>query len=153
MEEEAQGENHAVLDTTGVLSPTAFRHFWASAANGIIRLGRGNVVGFNVLLQWQDPNEVLDLHWAAVATGWGSEGDWVLCLPELCSGYHDAMDTTGTDGSDGGFEGITYEGPEWAGSRGLCADRANCDGTGADDFSGSGCVVGYASITFWSQLP
>ena len=37
--EEAQGTNHAVTDTTGILSPTTFRHFWASAANGILRLG------------------------------------------------------------------------------------------------------------------
>jgi hypothetical protein len=84
--EEAQGENHAVTDTTGLISPTDFRHFWASCANGIIRLGRGNAVGFNVVMQWQDPDAVLDINWAAVATGWGSEGDWILCLPEVCAG-------------------------------------------------------------------
>ena len=132
--EEAQGENHAVTDTTGIISPTDFRHFWASAANGIIRLGRGNVIGFNVLLQWQDPNAILDLHYAAVATGWGSEGDWVVCLPETCAGFHDAMEATSiTDGSDGGFVGVTFEGPEYAAGRGYT------QGNG-DDFSGAGVV-------------
>ena len=90
--EAAQGENHATLDTTGIIDENDSRQFWASAANGVIRLGRGNVVGFNVLLQWQDPDAVLDLHWAAVATGWGSDGDWTVCIPESCSGWHDAME-------------------------------------------------------------
>ena len=92
--EAAQGDNHATTDTTGILSPDDSRQFWASAANGIIRLGRGNVVGFSVLLQWQDPDAVLDLHWAAVATGWGSEGDWTVCIPEHCSGWHDGFEAT-----------------------------------------------------------
>lgn len=64
----------------------------ASAANGLIRLGRGNVVGFSVLLQWHDPDAILDIHWAAVATGWGSDGDWIVCLPENCAGWHDGFE-------------------------------------------------------------
>ena len=88
--EAAQGENHAVTDTTNIIDENDSRQFWASAANGVIRLGRGNVVGFNVLLQWQDPDAVLDLHWAAVATGWGSDGDWIVCIPERCGGKIDS---------------------------------------------------------------
>ena len=90
--EAAQGENHGVVDTTGYLNPNDFRQFWASAANGLIRLGAGNIVGFNVITQWQDPNEILDVRRAAVATGWGNEGDWVVCIPEQCSGFFDATD-------------------------------------------------------------
>jgi hypothetical protein len=47
------------------------------------------------LLQWQDPNAVLDIKWAAVTTGWGSEGDWVVCLPESCTGWHDGFEAKG----------------------------------------------------------
>ena len=89
------------------------------------------MLGFNVLLQWQDPDAILDLHYAAVATGWGSEGDWIVCLPESCMGYHDAMEATGTDGTDGSFAGIAFEGPE------VFGDHWG-DGTGAEDFSGAG---------------
>jgi hypothetical protein len=61
----------------------------ASAANGLIRVGTGNVVGQKTLMFWQDPQERrVDL--AAVATGWGSEGDWVVCIPEQCTGKLDA---------------------------------------------------------------
>ena len=127
------GENHAVTDTTDFISPTTYRHFWASAANGIIRLGRGNVVGLNVLLQWQDPNAILDLRWVAVSTGWGSPGDWVVCLPEACAGWHDALEAHGTDGSDGGFAGITFEGPEYSSNHGYTDEEG-------DSFTGGGVV-------------
>ena len=92
--EAAQGDNHAVTDTTGYIDPDDFRQFWASAANGLIRLGAGNIIGFNVIASWQDPNEVLNARLAAVATGWGNEGDWVVCLPEQCSGVFDAAVAT-----------------------------------------------------------
>ena len=92
--EAAQGENHAVTDTTGYLNPNDFRQFWASAANGLLRIGAGNIVGFNVFMQWQDPNDFLDVTKAAVATGWGNEGDWVVCIPEQCSGWFDATVAT-----------------------------------------------------------
>ena len=45
-----------------------------------------------MLLQWQDPDAVLDINWAAVATGWGSDGDWIVCLPENCAGWHDGFE-------------------------------------------------------------
>eukprot|EP01052_Picozoa_sp_SAG31_P009327 SAG31_NODE_487_length_14980_cov_9.526376_20_plen_132_part_00 len=78
--EAAQGENHAVTSTTGYLDENDFRQFWASAANGFLQLGTGNIVGFHTFMSWVDPNAILDVNWAAVATGWGSEGDWVLAL-------------------------------------------------------------------------
>lgn len=45
-------------------------------------------------MQWQDPNEALDVNFAAVATGWGSTGDWVVCIPERCTGFFDAVTAT-----------------------------------------------------------
>ena len=89
--EEAQGDNHATMDTTGYLDKDDYRQFWASAANGLVRLGAGNDVGSHTFLTFQDPNDVLDVNWAAVATGWGSEGDWIVCIPEKCTGTHDAV--------------------------------------------------------------
>ena len=89
--DEAQGEARVSVDTTGYLDGTDYRQFWASAANGLIRLGAGNDVGTHVFLSYQDPNDQIDVNWAAVATGWGSEGDWVVCIPERCTGTHDAV--------------------------------------------------------------
>ena len=88
--EAAQGENKASLDTTGYINDVDYRQFWASAANGLIRLGSGNVVGKNTFLLWQDPDAVLDIQWAGVATGWGSDGDWIVCIPERCGGKIDS---------------------------------------------------------------
>ena len=57
-------------------------------------LGLFDIIGFNVFMQWQDPNDFLDVTKAAVATGWGNEGDWVVCIPEQCSGWFDATVAT-----------------------------------------------------------
>ena len=48
--DEAQGEAKVATDTTGYLSADDFRQFWASAANGLIRVGAGNDVGTHVRL-------------------------------------------------------------------------------------------------------
>ena len=69
-----------------------YRQFWASAANGLVRVGTGNIVGFHTFLTWQDPDVVLAVKYAAVSTGWGADGDWVVCIPERCSGFFDAVD-------------------------------------------------------------
>ena len=79
--ESAQGTNVAVADTTGFLSPSEDRPFWASALNGLVRLGTGSVVGHNVILEWQDPDPI-NPQYAAVSTGWGSTGTWHICVVE-----------------------------------------------------------------------
>jgi hypothetical protein len=89
--ESAQGDNQVQLDTTGYLSADEFRQFWASAANGLIRLGTGSIVGSHTFLTFMDTNDFVNPNWAGVATGWGSEGDWVVCIPERCTGIHDAV--------------------------------------------------------------
>lgn len=70
----------------GDCSDTDFKSYWASAANGLVRIGHGNLVGRNVFLEWQDPDETLRITHAAVTTGYDFEGDWVLCVPEICAG-------------------------------------------------------------------
>ena len=59
-------------------------------ANGLVRVGTGNIVGFHTFLTWQDPDVVLAFKCAAVSTGLGADGDWVVCIPERCSGVFDA---------------------------------------------------------------
>ena len=61
-------------------------------ANGLVRVGTGNIVGFHTFLTWQDPDVVLAFKCAAVSTGWGADGDWVVCTPEQCSGVFDAVE-------------------------------------------------------------
>lgn len=62
---------------------------------------------------WQDPHE-RDVDLAAVATGWGSEGDWVVCIPERCAGKLDATTATlhgaaiGTTSARAGHTGGGY---------------------------------------------
>ena len=40
----------------------------------------------------QDPDAILNIARVAVATGWGSDGDWIVCLPETCAGWHDGFE-------------------------------------------------------------
>lgn len=105
--EASQGENHAVVDTTGFLSPDEPREFWASAwrgsrfqslrkfahcscitdatsvfsvpAGGEIKLGTGTDVGRNIIMSWTDPDPI-DPQYVAISTGFGSEGLWDICI-------------------------------------------------------------------------
>ena len=77
----AQGTTEATADTTGFLSATEDRNFWASALNGLVRVGTGPVVGHNLIMEWQDP-EPINPEYAAVSTGWGAEGKWHICVVE-----------------------------------------------------------------------
>jgi hypothetical protein len=170
--EAAQGENHAVTDTTGYLNPNDFRQFWASAANGLLRIGAGNIVGFNVFMQWQDPNDFLDVTKAAVATGWGNEGDWVVCIPEQCSGWFDATVATlsAEPGSTSTGPVLCTEENGGAGAGGGfgTVDAGGCDGRQGSHNGGyvdyqaaqgdrvtfdlSGCDAGAAALHFKYQL-
>ena len=160
--EAAQGENHAVTDTTGYLNPNDFRQFWASAANGLIRLGADNIPGFNVFMQWQDPNEILDVQLAAVATGWGNEGDWVVCLPEQCSGFFDATEAVLASSTGGTGPVVCVPGNvHGTVDAGGCDGREGAHGNGYLDFQSgmgdratftlSGCAAGAASINLKYQ--
>lgn len=108
-------------------------------------------------MQWQDPNEILDIRLAAVATGWGNEGDWVVCLPEQCSGFFDA-----TDAVLQGPVACTRDHNNFG-----VADEGGCDGRegargnsyvdfqhGTGDratFHLSGCAAGAASVSLRYQ--
>jgi hypothetical protein len=79
--ESSQGTNYAVTDTTDILSPSEARPFWASALNGKIQLGTGHTVGDNVVMSWQDPDPI-GVSFVSMTTGYGSEGDWHMCMLE-----------------------------------------------------------------------
>ena len=78
--ETSQGTNFGTVRTQDILSPIEFRDFWASAAGGVIRIGQGTHIGAHLLTEWVDNSEVLDVRYVAVSTGWGSQGQWSLCV-------------------------------------------------------------------------
>eukprot|EP01050_Picozoa_sp_SAG11_P026903 SAG11_NODE_6613_length_1279_cov_1.140678_1_plen_395_part_01 len=67
-----------------------------------------------------------------VATGWGSDGNWVVCLPETCSGWHDGFEARLTGH-------VTLDTPDSA--SGLAHDGDGFTGEGVINFVGddTGC--------------
>jgi len=61
--------------TPNILNPNEDRPFWADAKNGLIRFGRGNIIGNDIILNWQD-NQPLDPSYVGFMTRWGSSGIW-----------------------------------------------------------------------------
>lgn len=57
------------------ISCTEYKSFWISWANNIIKVGKGNVVGMETFLTWNDQNPH-PVNYVAFATGWGSTGKW-----------------------------------------------------------------------------
>jgi len=77
--ESNQGANQVSAPTSQIVSGNEDREFWASADNGLVQFGRGNIVGQEVVLSWQDPNPH-EVVYVGVMTGWGAEGDWNVCM-------------------------------------------------------------------------
>lgn len=63
--------------TKGLLSSGSYTHLWADAKGGVVRFGRGDVVGQDVILQWNDPHP-LNVTSVGMMTGWGSSGKWIF---------------------------------------------------------------------------
>ena len=72
-----QGPAMVEANTQGLLRAGSYTQLWADAKDGLVRLGRGNVVGKDVILEWQDP-QPLDVESVGLMTGWGSRGKWRL---------------------------------------------------------------------------
>ena len=70
-----QGPHMATARTQGLLRAGTYTQLWADAKDGLVRLGRGNVVGKDVILEWQDPHP-LDVESMGLMTGWGARGKW-----------------------------------------------------------------------------
>ena len=71
----SQGSNKDLKATPNILKSNEDRPFWADAKNGLIRLGKGKVIGSNIVIKWQD-NQPLDPSYVGFMTGWGSTGVW-----------------------------------------------------------------------------
>ena len=61
--------------TPEIVDANEYRPFWAQVLNGLVRFGTGNIIGQNVVLQWQDSNPMIPDS-IGFMTGWGSTGDW-----------------------------------------------------------------------------
>ena len=69
-------ENNEVKNPTpSILNSNEDRPFWADAKDGLIRFGRGNIIGNDIVLSWQD-NQPHDTSYVGFMTGWGSSGTW-----------------------------------------------------------------------------
>ena len=61
--------------TQSILNPNEDRPFWADAKNGFVRLGKGKIIGSDIVIKWQD-NQPLDPGYVGFMTGFGSTGVW-----------------------------------------------------------------------------
>ena len=64
-----------LTDTLDILNPNEDRPFWVDAKNGLVRLGKGNTLGNDIIVQWQDPSP-LDPIYIGFMTQSGSTGIW-----------------------------------------------------------------------------
>ena len=71
-----QGPSKASANTKGLLCRGRYTQLWADARGGLVRLGRGDVVGKHVIVEWQDPAP-LDVESLGLMTGWGASGKWL----------------------------------------------------------------------------
>ena len=71
----SQGSTKDLKSTKDILKSTEDRPFWADAKDGFVRLGTGNIIGSNIVLEWKD-NLPLDVNYVGFMTGWGSTGVW-----------------------------------------------------------------------------
>ena len=76
--ESNQGRNQVVVATPGLLDGGEARPFWATANDGLVVVGRGNVIGQDEFMRWQDP-VAHDPVYVGVMDGWGATGDWSMC--------------------------------------------------------------------------
>ena len=64
-----------LTDTLDILNPNEDRPFWVDAKDGLVRLGKGNTIGNDIIVQWQDPSP-LDPIYIGFMTQSGSTGIW-----------------------------------------------------------------------------
>ena len=71
----SQGLIKDLKDTQNILKSNEDRPFWADAKDGLVRLGKGKVIGSDIVMIWQD-NQQLDPSYVGFMTGFGSTGIW-----------------------------------------------------------------------------
>ena len=73
----SQGSAKDERVTQSILSPNEDRPFWADAKNGLVRLGKGKVIGSNIVMQWKD-HKPFNPSYVGFMTGFGSTGIWKI---------------------------------------------------------------------------
>ena len=64
------------LDTPEILSDMELRSFWTDLDNGLVRVGKGDIVGSNIFLEYQ--TDILAPKYVGFMTGWGTVGSWTI---------------------------------------------------------------------------
>ena len=59
-----------------IVSATEFRTFYISIVNDFVQVG---LVGEEPFMSRQNPNSFGTVSYVGVASGWGSDADWVFC--------------------------------------------------------------------------
>jgi len=73
----SQGSNKVVKSTRHILKSNEDRPFWADAKHGLVRLGKGKVIGSDIVMKWQD-NKPFYPSYVGFMTGFGSSGKWKI---------------------------------------------------------------------------
>lgn len=76
-----QGPNLVTVSTKNILNEKEEREFWATAVDGKVVVGRGLVIGKDIIMQYTDP-EPLEVKMVGVNTGYGSNGHWHMCAAD-----------------------------------------------------------------------
>ena len=66
----SQGSNKDLKATLNILKSNEDRSFWADAKDGLVRLGKGKVIGSDIVIKWQD-NQPLNLSYVGFMTYFG----------------------------------------------------------------------------------
>ena len=64
-----------------ILSETEYRTFWIDAKNGLIRVGKGPIIGENITVTYTySGDNILNPNYVGFRTGWQSGGaNWNVC--------------------------------------------------------------------------
>ena len=74
----SQGLDVVLVSTPGILSCAEFRSLWISWQDSHIQVGRGDVVGANIFMEWEDTEYSVTVEAVSLSTGWGASGEWQL---------------------------------------------------------------------------
>ena len=75
------GKNEVEKETKGLMECDNYLSFWVSWSSGRIEVGKGSMYGEKPIMSWIDPNPH-SVNAVSVATGWGSQGEFLYREPE-----------------------------------------------------------------------
>ncbi|VDI82137.1 Hypothetical predicted protein [Mytilus galloprovincialis] len=63
------------FNTPDICQCDEYRPFWISTTNGVLMMGKGLIVGINVIAEWTDLNP-FTIRSIGIYTNWGTIGEW-----------------------------------------------------------------------------